>query len=195
MEILVHLRSTLLSAVLADWLCRNTPNQARCQACGGPQPIPPPDLVLCDGESCLAEGRCRWAEAQVLLIDTGKEKQEVLTYLVTRHIDGVVTADMPPQVLPKALAAVARGDFWLPHRDFRRILHQAGQDGGRRLSELSVTQRRIARLVAHGLTNREIAAEINRSEATVKGHVSALFRLLNVANRTQLARLVEDGSL
>ena len=53
--------------------------------------------------------------------------------------------------------------------------------------QLTPTQTRVFRFVHAGLSNREIARELGIAEATVKIHMTALMRRLNVRNRTQVA--------
>ncbi len=52
---------------------------------------------------------------------------------------------------------------------------------------LTPMQTRVLRFVHSGSPNREIARALGISEATVKGHMTALMRRLNVRNRTQVA--------
>ena len=54
------------------------------------------------------------------------------------------------------------------------------------MTELSPRQSELARLVATGYTNREIAARLSIHRQTVKNHVSAIFKKLSVHNRVQL---------
>lgn len=53
------------------------------------------------------------------------------------------------------------------------------------LLKLSVRQRQILLMVADGLANKEIAARLDIAEGTVKAHMHAIFKHLNVTNRTQ----------
>ena len=54
------------------------------------------------------------------------------------------------------------------------------------LEELTSRERDIARLVAQGLTNKEIAAQLFLSEGTVRNHIVVIMEKLEVTNRTQL---------
>jgi len=53
--------------------------------------------------------------------------------------------------------------------------------------ELSARQRQVLTGICEGYTNREIAANLQLSEKTVKGYVTSIFKVLNVKNRTTAA--------
>lgn len=83
----------------------------------------------------------------------------------------------------EALFAVAAGDLWFPEID--ETVAPVGEDAVTRLARLTPAQRRILALVAEGKLNKQIAHEMEISEATVKAHMTAIFRRLGVINRTQ----------
>lgn len=58
------------------------------------------------------------------------------------------------------------------------------------LNSLSPSERKVAGLVAAGLRNEAIAQQLCRSRKTIESQISSIFRKLNVANRTQLSRLL-----
>ncbi len=64
---------------------------------------------------------------------------------------------------------------------------------GRATGELTRAERRVAALVAEGHRNREIAAALLMSTATVEAHLTRIYRKLEIRSRTELARLVADG--
>lgn len=63
--------------------------------------------------------------------------------------------------------------------------------GGRTL--LSARERQIAELVAAGLTNREIAADLHLSQRTVESHVAHIFTKLDVRSRVTLANRINQA--
>jgi DNA-binding CsgD family transcriptional regulator len=65
---------------------------------------------------------------------------------------------------------------------------------GRGSGELTVTERRIAALVARGRKNREIAQELLLTDATVEGHLTRIYGKLGLRSRSELARLFPDGA-
>jgi ATP/maltotriose-dependent transcriptional regulator MalT len=64
---------------------------------------------------------------------------------------------------------------------------------GRAAGELTRAEQRVAAHVAQGLRNREIAAALFMSVATVEAHLTRIYRKLDIRSRTELARLVADG--
>jgi two-component system NarL family response regulator len=63
------------------------------------------------------------------------------------------------------------------------------------LPQLTKREREILILVSAGKANKEIAAELNISEGTVKGHVNGIMQKMNVASRTEAALLAERRGL
>jgi DNA-binding CsgD family transcriptional regulator len=61
-------------------------------------------------------------------------------------------------------------------------------------SPLTATERQVVDLVADGRTNKEIADTLFMSVHTVEAYLTRLFRSLGVQSRTELARLVLDGT-
>jgi DNA-binding CsgD family transcriptional regulator len=66
---------------------------------------------------------------------------------------------------------------------------------GRAAGELTKAERRIAALVADGRKNREIGEELFMSVATVEAHLTRVYRKLEIGSRSELARLVADGTV
>ena len=77
------------------------------------------------------------------------------------------------------LRKVSEGDICFPE------IADNGDDVVTRLASLTPAQTRILRFLSEGLLNKQIAYEMDISEATVKAHITAIFRRLGVTNRTQ----------
>lgn len=60
------------------------------------------------------------------------------------------------------------------------------------LRELTPKQFEVLKLLQNGLLNKQIAFDLNITEATVKAHISAIFRKLKVNTRTQAVLLLKD---
>jgi DNA-binding CsgD family transcriptional regulator len=63
------------------------------------------------------------------------------------------------------------------------------------VGDLTRAERRVAALIAEGMKNREIAQTLYMSVATVEGHLTRIYRKLDLRSRNDLARLVADGSI
>jgi DNA-binding NarL/FixJ family response regulator len=86
-------------------------------------------------------------------------------------------------LMREALACVRDGDGWFPESDGET------DDDLARIASLTPAQRRILGQLSEGLLNKQIAYELDISEATVKAHITAIFRKLGVVNRTQAVLL------
>lgn len=105
---------------------------------------------------------------------------------------GFVSKASPTETLLGALREVLAGEVWLPpeYRESssrRRRSKTVAERFG-----LTKSQARVLELLAEGKTNREIGELLDITEGTVKIHVSAIFKALGVANRSQ-ALLVAQG--
>ena len=96
--------------------------------------------------------------------------------------------------LVAALEAVGRGESLLDPavtekvlERVRRIASGTYQD---ELSQLTAQEQKILMLVAEGMTNKEIAAEVFLSDKTVKNYVSSILSKLNLERRAQAAAFV-----
>ena len=65
------------------------------------------------------------------------------------------------------------------------------RDIARKVAELTPKQFQVLKLLQDGMLNKQIAYDLNVTEATVKAHISAIFRKLGVNTRTQAVLLVE----
>ena len=60
---------------------------------------------------------------------------------------------------------------------------------------MTSSERRVAALVASGLTNREVAGQLFTTVSTVEAHLTRIYRKVGVRSRTELARRVAAGDL
>lgn len=96
-----------------------------------------------------------------------------------------------------ALKVALTGETWVPVniRDEIQDVCNEKVAIAEKVRELTPKQFRVLRLVKQGLMNKDIAQQLNVTEATVKAHVSALFKRLGVKSRTQILVAVEKLKL
>ena len=104
-----------------------------------------------------------------------------------------------PRQLRQISHVVLNGGVWLMPRLMQRFLalslrvvptSEKAEAVGSALDELTSREVMVAKLVGRGESNREIAAELEITERTVKAHLSAIFTKLGVRDRVQLALTV-----
>lgn len=88
----------------------------------------------------------------------------------------------PVETLVNAVGDIMRGEERFPHAT---PPDPVAVDFHRRVARLSAAQLRVLRALAEGKLNKEIAGDMNLTEGTVKQHVSAIFKKLEVNNRSQ----------
>ena len=95
----------------------------------------------------------------------------------------------PGDVLVQAIRLVMAGGTYLPAAAaaLRHSISPGSAPADPVGDSLTSRQLRVLRLLTQGLSNKQIARDLEISEITVKAHVSAIFRKLEVSNRTQAA--------
>jgi DNA-binding NarL/FixJ family response regulator len=101
-------------------------------------------------------------------------------------VDGYIVKDISPGELMRACKAVARGETYFDPRVAGGLLRRLQSERPAE-DELSLRESEIVRLIAAGLSNKEIGERLCLSEKTVKNHVSRIFSKLQITARTQAA--------
>jgi len=166
-----------------------------------------PDVVLMDlkmpgmdGITATAGLRDRPDPPAVIVLTTYDADDQVLRAL-RAGAAGFVLKHTPPADIVDAIRRAAAGEPVLSPTVLAGLIEHVtspDRDHDRRkardlLSTLTDRERAIATAIARGSTNREIAAELYLSTATVKAHLTRLMAKLDVANRTQVAVLLHDA--
>ena len=102
---------------------------------------------------------------------------------------GFIHADMPPGQIVRALLVASEGQVAAPRQMLEYMLAGGDRD---KLAALSFRQQEILELVTSGLSNAQIAQRLYLSESTIKQHLRAAYKLLDVKNRTEAARLFRE---
>ncbi|MFB3813133.1 MAG: response regulator [Terriglobales bacterium] len=151
------------------------------------------DLFMPDGdgfEVLRALERANHRVATVVL--TASERQLDYVQAVKLGARGLVLKGDHPERLFRAIRNVANGELAFSTDIANQVVHAMAsaprQEPGN-LARLSERERQIAGLVARGLKNKDIAAELNISENTVKRHLQSIFNKTGARDRLELAVL------
>ena len=155
------------------------------------------DLLMpgIDGYAGIAGLRDRAGGAPIIVVSARENPADVQASLDSGAM-GYLPKSSSSEVMLNAMRLVLAGGMYLPPA---LLGHQDGANGADsmesnfgqpRLSEqvarnLTRRQRDVMRLLALGRSNKAIAQELDLAEGTVKVHVSAIFKALNVTNRTE----------
>ncbi|GAC34928.1 LuxR C-terminal-related transcriptional regulator [Paraglaciecola polaris] len=122
---------------------------------------------------------------------------EVVSYVMSFGAKGFVPKSTPTLLIADALRAIMNGETWLTDELRVQIAEIDGDEINlaQKIAELTPKQFQVLKLIHDGLLNKQIAHELNVTEATVKAHISAVFRKLDVNTRTQAVLLLKKLSL
>ena len=144
----------------------------------------------------VAEG----TPARILVLTTF-DLDEYVTRRSAPGASGFLLKDVDPADLVEAIRIVAAGDALLAPSVTRRLLERFATTlplaitRATALAELTERETEVLRLLAGGLSNAEIAAELVVSEATVKTHISSVLRKLGLRDRVQAVILAYETGL
>ncbi len=149
------------------------------------------DLLLLDlhmpgtqGFSALTLINNKYAHIPVIVI-SANEKPAVMRAAVESGAAGFLPKSAPVEIITDAINRVLNGEIWLPP-----AAQQPGADADNDQLEKVVgtftpQQYRVSMMLVEGLQNKQIATAMLVTEATIKAHLTTIFRKLGVSSRTQ----------
>ena len=150
---------------------------------------PAPDLLLmdlhmpgCEGLSGVRAVRTRAPHVPLAVVSADDDPAAVRAMLAL-GVSGFIPKTEPPAVIASAVRLILAGGVYVPPRLMTGGAPPANVNGAP-ASGLTGRQTDVVRLLARGLSNKAIARELGVSEGTVKVHLLAVFRALDVRNRT-----------
>lgn len=153
------------------------------------------DLVLLDlglkgpsGLSALQIVKDLLPDCSIVVLSS-EEEPRLIKSCITHGASGFIPKSSTPEILVQALKLVVAGGIYLPTDVLRPPALDAPDPAAASptLDDLNITPRQQAALMlaVQGKSNKLIARELNISEGTVKLHLTAAFRALDVKNRTE----------
>lgn len=157
-----------------------------------------PDVVLLDismpgnGIDAAAAISSISDPPRILMLTVSGDGQDIMR-AVDAGAAGYVLKGAGATDLIAAVKSVAAGESFLsPNLSLNLLATLRGGGAKRTLAALSPREQRILRLVAQGLSNREVGERLEVQEKTVKYHMTNILKKLKVRNRVEAAMLVRD---
>lgn len=159
------------------------------------------DLALLDlympgmsGLDGVTRFRAAFPDIPVVVLSASEQVEDIQKLLAAGAL-GYITKASPSDVILEALQQVLAGGIYVPPS---LIELPAEEEAPRPLSNnqaLTARQLQVLREMAKGLSNRQIGEVLQVTEGTVKLHVTSIFRLLRVNNRTEAVLVIQKMGL
>lgn len=155
------------------------------------------DLMMpgLSGEAAVREFSRRHPDLPVVVLSSSESASDVRRVL-NAGAKGYIPKSATAQTIVSALKLVLSGNTYVPPLLITAVAEPAdgpSNAGSRSLAQLTERQVDVLRYLKDGLTNKEISARLGIAEKTVKVHIAAIFKTLNVVNRTQAAKFLHDA--
>jgi len=143
------------------------------------------------GYRVVRELRSQLLQTQAILL-LGSRARDLVTDAFRCGAHGVIFRDEPLHRLAKCIQAVHKGQVWADSEQLGYLIDALGQTrplqlhDARGIDLLSRREADVVRLVAEGMTNRAISAELGLTEHTVRNYLLRVFDKLGVSSRVEL---------
>ena len=148
--------------------------------------------------SSSSEPTCQY---KTILIGMNGDSTQFLQ-AVRAGVSGYLLKDASASDVVAAIRATFRGEAICPPKLCAALFEFFAQSGRQgqdsvlpRRADLTLRQRQLVNLVAKGLTNKEIAAQLNLSEFTVRNHIHRIMKQVDVGSRREAVKVVCDQGL
>jgi DNA-binding NarL/FixJ family response regulator len=156
------------------------------------------DLPGMSGSHLVRELAPRLPQTKIVMLTVSTSRRDLLDAM--RHgARGYLTKDLSPDALLRSVRGIRRGDLPMSRIFAAHVVDELARatrrgSGTTPDNGLSSREEEVLNLLADGLTDREIAENLQISSRTVETHVSNVLHKLGVRNRAEAARRYRDDS-
>lgn len=148
-----------------------------------------------EGFSSLIFLQAHYIHIPVIII-SAHDEPEIIRRALDHGANGYLSKSAGADEINQAVQTVLNGGIWAPE-NISRYEGAASEElnTADAMATLTPQQFRVAAMVAQGMLNKQIAFELSVTEATIKAHMTEIFRKLGVHSRTQVAVMVNQLSV
>lgn len=157
-----------------------------------------PDIALIDismpGDGIAAARRIaeNSQSTRVVMLTVSEDDDDVMRSLEAGAVGYILKGIRAPDLIAAVRSVAAGESFLSPNLALRLLAGTQARRKANRLAALSRQERRALRLVASGLSNREVGDRLGITEKTVKFHLAAIFAKLDVRNRVEASLIARE---
>ncbi|APE07025.1 MULTISPECIES: response regulator transcription factor [Alteromonas] len=128
---------------------------------------------------------------------SGTEDTSLISKIIGVGASGFIPKTASAQDIGNAVEAILDGDIWLPEglSDSVDDVDEAFSELADKVASLTPSQYKVLCYMRDGLLNKQIGYNLDIAEATVKAHVTAIFKKLGINNRTQAVLIASQLEL
>ncbi|HAW92149.1 MULTISPECIES: LuxR C-terminal-related transcriptional regulator [unclassified Arsukibacterium] len=190
-------RNALINAISSTFVTKATIEADSFDStCTALEQHPDTDLLLLDlhmpgncGFLGLIQLRKNHPSLPIVVI-SASEELDVIRRVIAFGASAYIPKSANPVDISTALNAVLSGELWVPAPLHKAVFQEqsAGEDLdlAAKVAQLTQQQYKVLYYLTEGWLNKQIAYDLHISEATVKAHITAIFRKLGCTNRTQV---------
>ncbi|WP_019675610.1 LuxR C-terminal-related transcriptional regulator [Arsukibacterium perlucidum] len=190
-------RNALINAISSTFVTKATIETDSFETtCTALEQHPDTDLLLLDlhmpgncGFLGLIQLRKNYPSLPIVVI-SASEELDVIRRVIAFGASAYIPKSANPVDISTALNAVLAGELWVPASLQKAVFQEqsAGEDLdlAAKVAQLTQQQYKVLYYLTEGWLNKQIAYDLHISEATVKAHITAIFRKLGCTNRTQV---------
>ncbi|NVK39287.1 MAG: response regulator transcription factor [Gammaproteobacteria bacterium] len=128
-----------------------------------------------------------------VVIVSAHDQGDVVRRAMDHGASGFLSKSSSIEEMEQAINMVLNGGVWMPTHVSQNSASSANEMNiAQALGQLTPQQFRVASMVSQGLLNKQIAYELNVTEATIKAHMTEIFRKLGLHSRTQVVKAMSE---
>ena len=126
-----------------------------------------------------------------IVVVSAQEEKQVISACLSHNASGYIIKSSTPESIKEAILKVISGETYVP-RGYSLNSDDGELSLAQKLERLTPSQLKVFIEMGQGKLNKQIAFDLNITEATVKAHITTVFKKLGINNRTQAVLLAQE---